>query len=199
MPSTRRIKVLGIALALLVFMIFYFTVGSAPFVFIISPGHSPCQVPNTDSLSLSPQNDAHRSQSQDFYKTTVAAMNRKEASDQEISQKLDAAKHEAAQVAGEQGAQKPMSPGDTKPESPPPKVSGEASKGEKSVAGRKKMKGGEKWDMATGKEAAMEDKKKEPEKNEAETKEDHEVEVELNSILKKGPSESALCKIGACC
>ncbi len=125
-------------------------------------------------------------------------MNKKEASDQEISQKLDAAKHEAAQVAGEQGAQKPMSPGDTKQESPP-KVSGEASKGEKSVAGRKKMKGGEKWDMATGKEAAMEDKKKEPEKDEAETKEDHQVEVELNSILKKGLSESTLCKICACC
>ncbi len=92
-----------------------------------------------------------------------------------------------------------MSPGDTKPEAPVPKVSDEASTGEKSVAGRKKMKGGEKWDMAMGKEAATEEKNKEGKKDEAETKEDHEVEVELNSILKKGPSESVLCKICACC
>ena len=126
-------------------------------------------------------------------------MSRKEASDLEVSQKLDAAKHEAAQVAGEQGAQKPMTPGDTKPESPLPKVSGGASSsGEKSVAGRKKMKGGEKWDMNTGKEAAME-KDKEGKKDEPETKKDHEVEVELNSILKKGPSKSDLCKLCACC
>ncbi len=92
-----------------------------------------------------------------------------------------------------------MSPGDTKPEAPPPTVLGEASMAEKSVAGRKKMKGGEKWDMATGKEAATEEKNKDGKKDEAETKEDHDVEVELNSILKKGPSESALCKICDCC
>ena len=126
-------------------------------------------------------------------------MNRKEASDLEVSQKLDAAKQEAAQVAGEQGAQKPMTPGDTRSESPPPKVQGDASSsGQKSVAGRKKMKGGEKWDMNTGKEAAME-KDKEGKKDEPETKEDHEVEIELNSILKKGPSEFDLCKLCACC
>lgn len=64
--------------------------------------------------------------------------------------------------------------------------------GEKSVAGRKKMKGGEKWDMATGKEAAMvvdkEGSSKEPGRKE--TQEEHDIEVELNSILKKGPSKS---------
>lgn len=51
------------------------------------------------------------------------------------------------------------------------------------------IKGGEKWDMATGKEAAMvvdkEGVGKEPDK--AETQEQHNIEVELNSILKKGP------------
>lgn len=66
--------------------------------------------------------------------------------------------------------------------------------GEKNVAGRKKMKGGEKWDMATGKEAAMvvdkEGVSKEQEKTE--TQEEHDIEVELNSILKKGPSKSPL-------
>lgn len=69
---------------------------------------------------------------------------------------------------------------------------------EKSVAGRKKMKGGEKYDMATGKEAAMVVDKEgtsgkdiSSEKKE-ETQEDHEIEVELNLILKKGPSKSHL-------
>ena len=46
------------------------------------------------------------------------------------------------------------------------------------------MKGGEKWDVTTGKESAKESKTKV-----IETKEEHEVEVELNSILKKGPSK----------
>lgn len=69
---------------------------------------------------------------------------------------------------------------------------------EKSVAGRKKMKGGEKYDMATGKEAAMVVDKEgtsgkdiSSEKKE-ETQEQHEIEVELNLILKKGPSKSHL-------
>ena len=82
-----------------------------------------------------------------------------------------------------------MLPEGAKSAVPSPKVTGEASAGEKTVAGRKKMKGGEKWDMATGKEAAMEEKKGEGKKDEAETKEDHDVEIELNSILKKGPSK----------
>lgn len=52
------------------------------------------------------------------------------------------------------------------------------------------MKGGEKWDMASGKEAAMQvDKGESGEKEKEETKEEHEVEVELNAILKKGPSK----------
>lgn len=74
----------------------------------------------------------------------------------------------------------------------------DGSTGEKSVAGRKKMKGGEKYDMATGKEAAMVVDKEgtsgkdiSSEKKE-ETPEEHEIEVELNLILKKGPSKSPL-------
>ena len=61
---------------------------------------------------------------------------------------------------------------------------------ERSVAGRKKMKGGEKWDMATGKEAAMVEKEGEPKEETAETKKEHEVEVVLNDILKRSPSRS---------
>ncbi len=70
----------------------------------------------------------------------------------------------------------------------------------KSVAGRKTMlKGGETKDLHSGKEAPMaveREKEKYPagkktEKEEkVESEEDHEVEMELNSILKKGPSTS---------
>lgn len=52
----------------------------------------------------------------------------------------------------------------------------------------KKVKGGEKWDMATGKEAPVKEGK--DEEDTAESEEDHKVEVELNGILKKGPSMS---------
>lgn len=59
------------------------------------------------------------------------------------------------------------------------------------MAGRKKLKGGEKWDMATGKEAPKaKDSSEDKEDGKEETSEEHEVEVELNAILKKGPSES---------
>ena len=69
----------------------------------------------------------------------------------------------------------------------------------RSVAGRKTiLKGGETKDMHSGKEAPMAvDREREkypagkkPEKEaKVESQEDHEVEMELNSILKKGPSK----------
>ena len=52
----------------------------------------------------------------------------------------------------------------------------------------KKVKGGEKWDMNTGKEAPAKAGKEEKEKVEV-TEEQHKVEVELNGILKQGPSK----------
>ena len=70
----------------------------------------------------------------------------------------------------------------------------------KSVAGRKTMlKGGETKDLQSGKEAPMaveREKEKYPagkkieKEQRVESQEDHEVEMELNSILKKGPSTS---------
>lgn len=72
----------------------------------------------------------------------------------------------------------------------------------RSVAGRKTMlKGGETKDLHSGKEAPMavdREKEKYPagKKTEKEAKvesqEEHEVEMELNSILKKGPSKFKL-------
>ena len=70
----------------------------------------------------------------------------------------------------------------------------------KSVAGRKTMlRGGETKDLHSGKEAPIavdreKEKypagKKEDKVEKVESIEDHEVEIELNSILKKGPSKS---------
>ena len=68
---------------------------------------------------------------------------------------------------------------------------------EKGGAGRKKMKGGEKWDMATGKEAAMVEKEGEPKEETAETKKEHEVEVVLNDFLKRSPSRSIPLRAGS--
>ncbi len=66
--------------------------------------------------------------------------------------------------------------------------------GERSVAGRKTLKGGETKDVHSGKEAprypdTSKDKEDGDEKKEkAETEEDHAIEAELNTILKKSPS-----------
>ena len=72
------------------------------------------------------------------------------------------------------------------------------SDGEKSVAGRKTMKSGEMKDLRSGKETPLkidktkdkvaEVRKDDEEAEKVQSKEDHDVEVELNSILKKGPS-----------
>ena len=137
-------------------------------------------------ILLLPQNDARRSHSQDFYHRTIKAMDAEaaaKASDQEISQKLK----EAGNAAKE--AVKVQIP--VRPEIPLVADAPTAANGEKSVAGRKKMKGGEKWDMATGKEAAMVVDKEDEKKEQVETEKDHDVELELNGILKRGPSKLA--------
>ena len=69
----------------------------------------------------------------------------------------------------------------------------------KGVAGRKTYKGGENWDVASGKQAPIGAKNKgnddseadeeKPKQGKVETEEEHEIEVELNAILKKGPSK----------
>lgn len=69
----------------------------------------------------------------------------------------------------------------------------------KGVAGRKTYKGGENWDVASGKQAPIGAKNRGDDDSEAdggkgkedkvETEEEHEIEEELNAILKKGPSK----------
>ncbi|KAL8947928.1 MAG: hypothetical protein Q9222_005831 [Ikaeria aurantiellina] len=113
-------------------------------------------------------------------------------------------KHEANKAAAADGKIKEPPP------IPPPKgqeheavlvapddKSVKPDKDAKGVAGRKVFKGGENWDVASGKQAPVDAKKKGDETSEDttgslkeerhETEEEHEVEVELNGILKKGP------------
>ena len=147
------------------------------------------------------QND---SSSQEFYSRTVTALDRKDTSDKEVSQKLQAVK-DAAKVQGPVGVPQPQKPmvGDAQPartgSSTPmdSKVSADTEVDrEKSVAGRKTMKGGETKDVHSGKESPKElpkaaDKQKTEAVDTVESEEDHEIETELNSILKKGPSKSS--------
>lgn len=158
-------------------------------------------------ILMSFEND---SSSQDFYSRTVAALDRKDASDQEVAQKLQAVKDTAkAQTPDSVTApQKPISvePEDKKATDVDVPLASEAGgsdkgtgstmgEGTKSVAGRKTRKGGESKDMHSGKEAPRypdpsKDKEGEEKEEKKETEEEHEIETELNSILKKGPSVS---------
>ena len=158
------------------------------------------------------QNDTS---SQEFYSRTVAALERKQASDQEVAQKLQDIKDavRAQEPVVPTVPQKPIAPGteDGKPIEGKALTSAEeqdnklvrVGKGDdaaKSVAGRKTMlKSGETKDLHSGKEVPMGErehekypagKKKLAQEEKAESQEDHEVELELNSILKKGPSTS---------
>ena len=97
-------------------------------------------------------------------------------SDQNVNEKLKEASNVAKEAAGTQSHRIP------------PEVV--LDNGDKSVAGRKKLKGGEKWDVSSGKEAGT-TQKEEVEK----TDEEKDVEKELNSILKRSPSESISSRI----
>lgn len=147
------------------------------------------------------QNNARRTQAQDFYASTIAAMDAENGKHAKAVQEVNYASNPAmaqklieVQKAAEAEPMimyRPKSP--LIPDGPVPEADASAFEpGGKSVAGRKKMKGGEKWDVATGKEAAMvvdkEGGSKEPPKEE--TQEEHDIEVELTSILKRGPSKS---------
>jgi hypothetical protein len=125
----------------------------------------------------------------DFYDRTVNALNTKNKAsetspteDELIAKKMAESLKEAAQVAKDNANAKAPKP------DPPSQVVGvgsaaEGARGdERSVAGRKKFGG-------TGEEQKVV-------KEEKETEEDHEIEVELNSILKKSPSKSFFLVVG---
>lgn len=124
------------------------------------------------------------SKSRDFYATTVAALNAKERSDQATQQKL---------VDAQRDAQAPFKSESPLPVAKPPE---EEQPSKKRIAGRKRVKSGEKWDKGAGKELGTAGDRAADAKDVktvvVETNEEHELEVELNSILKKGPSQCNL-------
>lgn len=116
----------------------------------------------------------------DFYDRTVNALNNKKpaggtSGDEQVAAAMAKSLKEAAQVAKDNANAKAPKP------DPPSSILGvgsaaEGAREEKSVAGRKKFTTGE---------------AQEPIKDKVETKEEHDVEVELNIILKKSPSKCA--------
>ena len=154
------------------------------------------------------QND---SSSQDFYSRTVAALDKKDTSDKDVAQKLKAVK-DAAKAQDPDGRASPQKPivavadNTNSVDVPLPSEIGGTSNGAaaatgdggRSVAGRKTIKGGEAKDVHSGKEAPKypdTSKDKEDEGKKVETEEDHQIEIELNSILKKSPSMILCSKI----
>ncbi|MCJ1403755.1 hypothetical protein MMC11_006978 [Xylographa trunciseda] len=141
MPSTRRFKVLGLILALVVVSLLYMT-------------------------------SQARQSNQDIYDRTVAALEAKAKAkldletDQDISRKLKEA------TSTQDSA-----------DLPPQRVPPEVVLSDNHVEGRPKLKGGEKWDVSSGKESVLEEKEEEKVK----TEEEKDVELELNSILKRSP------------
>ncbi|KAG8533457.1 uncharacterized protein KY384_002240 [Bacidia gigantensis] len=150
MPSSRRLKTIALAIAVI-------------FCFILFVGRD--------------------TTTQEFYTRTVAALDKKHASDAEAASKWrtikDPAKNQEP-ISDGNTAQKPLDESSDDGEQPHgepekyPKTESKDEEGdEKSVAGRKKMKGeGHKSDR--------------PHKS----KEERQVEAEMNSILKRGPSTS---------
>ena len=132
----------------------------------------------TASLRQSQSQDSRTAS--DFYDKTVNALNNKKpgggtSGDEEVAAAMAKSLKEAAQVAKDNANAKAPKP------DPPSSILGvgsaaEGAREEKSVAGRKKFTTGE---------------AQEPIKDKVETQEDHDIEVELNSILKKSPSKCA--------
>ncbi|KAI9713940.1 MAG: hypothetical protein M1820_000670 [Bogoriella megaspora] len=167
MPSQRRTRVLVVIAVVAILMIIYIT------------------------------SAAKSTQTSEFYTKTVAALDRKakaakqDAADAEIKQRIaekekiakvkldpdDKSTHDAEKlhaITGEK--QKPILA---------PEQDEDDTESEKSVAGRKKMKGEKYTEEGVAKVGNTE--KVQSASDSAETEEDHAVEVELNSILKRSP------------
>ena len=217
MPSSRRVRFAIIALAITALALYYFSV--RPSLEKISRSAVCCR----SELIVSVQND---SGTQEFYSRTVAALDKKQSSDAEVSRKLHEVKDDfqahrpQAPIGGTTG-QKPLADDSNKDKShvevevpqnlPTDKAAQmkapsdnrppeDGTSGEKSVAGRKTMQKGDarktqlEQDSSSvvGKEKSTETstQKAEVQQETKESKEAHEVEQEINSILKRSPSTS---------
>ncbi|MCJ1293271.1 hypothetical protein MMC34_004825 [Xylographa carneopallida] len=141
MPSTRRFKVLGLILALVVVSLLYTTSNA-------------------------------RHSDQDFYDRTVAALEAKAKAKLDIGTDRDISRKLKEATSTQDSADLPTQ-----------RVPPEVVLSENHVEGRPKLKGGEKWDVSSGKESALGEKEEEKVK----TEEEKDVELELNSILKRSP------------
>ncbi|KAI9874845.1 MAG: hypothetical protein M1830_009223 [Pleopsidium flavum] len=127
--------------------------------------------------------DARHARSHDFYTSTVKAMDAKaaaakDAENADVGQRL----RDAETVAKKAADAKTPKPASVVAEKEVP-IAGGGEDGGRHVAGRIKVKGAaEKWDMGTGKDGQGEVKEVT-----VETQEEHDVEVELNAILKRSP------------
>jgi len=141
MPSTRRFKVLGLILALVVVSLLYMT------------SHA-------------------RQSNQDFYDRTVAALEAKAKAQLDIETDQDVSRKLKEAISTQESADLPTQ-----------RVPPEVVLSDNHVEGRPKLKGGEKWDVSSGKESVLGEKEDEKVK----TEEEKDVELELNSILKRSP------------
>jgi hypothetical protein len=166
MPSVRRVKVFGLLVFVGVITLLFYTASYR-------------QTRSADPRTLN-----------DFYKNTVNGLNRQspdyqspdiphekgaakkagygEGEDEEVARQMSQRLKEAAQKAKDNANAKAPKP------DAPSKINGVGSAAEGAGIGRKR----------TGEREGQE-------KLGAETKEEHDVEVELNSILKKSPSASS--------
>ena len=138
-------------------------------------------------LSSSNKKQSHARQSnQDFYDRTVAALEAKAKAkaNLNIEKDQDASPKVKEITSTQENADLPAQ-----------RVPPEVVLSDNHVEGRPKLKGGEKWDVSSGKESAVGEKEDEKVK----TEEEKDVELELNSILKRSPSACflSLCQMPA--
>jgi hypothetical protein len=145
-------------------------------------------------ITLYMTSSARSTQNSEFYTKTSDALAAKEAAAQ--AEKINADDVGARLKAAEEAAKKAA---DVKGHKLQEAFEAEEEPGEKSVAGRVLMKEPEEKEERVVDLPNTEEKVQKPvaAKQEPETKEDHEVEVELNAILKKSPSKSSRCLL--CC
>ena len=124
------------------------------------------------SFSNQKQSNARHSD-QDFYDRTVAALEAKAKAKLDIGTDRDISRKLKEATSTQDSADLPTQ-----------RVPPEVVLSENHVEGRPKLKGGEKWDVSSGKESALGEKEEEKVK----TEEEKDVELELNSILKRSPS-----------
>lgn len=178
MPSGRQFKVIGLVTLLVVLVLYYVT------------------------------NGEHLTHESEFYKKTVKAMEHKKTAaekeatyvkEKETQERIERLQkeHDAATATLATSESTEAAAPAPRPQKQKPIVD-DAPSGEKSVAGRKKMQDGKIVDKKpasdnddgvakVGNVAAKTSSASKGESEEKESEEDHEVETELNDILKKGP------------